>query len=81
MSWDYHVAGDAWPSIKQLDAEVQECVFDELEELCLTADDRRLSGRVIERIYPVVDGTMHPLALILLANPQRRLLNLLDIES
>ena len=81
MSWDYHVAGDAWPSIKQLDAEIQECVFDELEDLCQTADERFLSGRHIKRIYPVVDGNLTALALILIANPDRRLLSLLDIEQ
>ena len=81
MSWDYHIAADAWPSIKQLDVEVQECVLDELDELCETAEESWLSGRVIQRIYPIVGGTVHPLKLILLANRTRRLLNLLDVEE
>ena len=81
MSWDYHIAGDAWPSIKQLDAEVQECVLDEIEDLCKTAEEVWLTGRAVRRIYPVVNGRMYPLKLVLLVNHTRRLFSLLDVEE
>ena len=81
MSWDYHIAADAWASIKQLRIAVQECVLDELDDLCQTAEEGWLSGRLVYRAYPIVEGDMHPLKLVLLANPQRRLLNLIDVEE
>ena len=81
MSWDYNVAGDAWPSIRSLDVEVQEAVFDGLEELCDDGDGRYAHGEQTERLFPVIDGVMHPLTLLILSNPQRRLITLMDVQE
>ena len=81
MSWDYHIALDAWPSIRRLDVDVQEAVLDTVEELCDEAEALGWSGNVRHRVYVNVGGAMHSVRLVLIANRSRRLLNLTDVEG
>ena len=81
VSWDYHVALDAWPSIRALDAELQEAVLDAVKSLCDEAEDRGWSGEVQERLYPNVSGSVWTVNLFFIANPARRLLSLTDVEA
>lgn len=78
MSWGYHVAADAWASMRYVDPEVQEAVLDELEELCAEKAGW-MSGDVIHRIYPVIDGELHALTLDLIVNRDRRLITVIEV--
>ena len=81
MPWDYHIAADAWASMRNLDFELQEFVLDELDELCVDAGSSGLVGNSVHAIYPVVNGAMYPLRLFLIANPPHGLLTLTGVET
>ena len=81
MSWSYHVAGDAWASIRQLDAEVQEAVLDKFDEFVEEADERADFGHVQEDAYVIVDGEMEVFRFDMSFNPDSQGATLLDVEQ
>ena len=81
MSWDYHVAGDAWASIRQLDGEAQEQVLDAIEEFAHEAAMYELDGEQTELLVVFSDGRLVSIGLRFLANPMTQLVTLLGFDE
>lgn len=81
MSWDYHIALDAWASIRALDAELQEALLDELEHLCEIGEADLRHGEASVLVFASVRGEPHPLTLDLFINLERHLINVLDVTG
>lgn len=79
MNWTYDVAGDANVVIRRLSIELQEAVYDELENLAENGDDLRWDEPVEYVAEAVVGDAVESAGLLVNASSVTHVLTLLEV--